>query len=165
MTKEDIGGQHIRYYLFCKRELWLNLNRIEEERNSVIVEMGTVLNNLTYKKETDKEIPIFSSKLDKVDFNKKIIYETKSSKKIDDTHVMQLKWYIYQANMISDGWVGVLRYPKIRKKFEIILTEEDKYELDRITTDILEIKKMKESPKYKKEKKCKNCSYFEYCHI
>lgn len=165
MTKEDIGGQHINYYLYCKRKLWINLNKIEEEHTSGLVEMGTVFNEFTYKKETNKEIPIFSSKLDKVDFNKKIIYETKSSNKLDETHVMQLKWYIYQANMISEGWVGVLRYPKIRQKFDVILSEGDKIELDRITSDIIEIKKLEKSPEYKKEKKCKQCSYFDFCHI
>jgi CRISPR-associated exonuclease Cas4 len=60
---------------------------------------------------------------------------------------------------------GVIEYPSLRQKEEVILTEDDILYLE---NTVLEIKKLKEDetcPPVINAKICKSCSYYEFCYV
>ena len=60
---------------------------------------------------------------------------------------------------------GIIDYPEIRERKEIILSEEDEIRLEKILKEIEEICKNENSPEVINGKQCKKCAYYEYCYI
>lgn len=63
-------GTQISYYFICHRKLWLFSRNIEMEQNDEMV-------------------------IDFYDQKNKIIYKVKKSNKMEETHIWQVKFYIY----------------------------------------------------------------------
>ena len=60
---------------------------------------------------------------------------------------------------------GIIDYPEIRERKEILLSEEDEICLERILKEIEEICRNESSPEVINDKRCKKCAYYEYCYI
>ena len=164
----QITGTHIHYYFSCKRQLWLFANGINMEPNSDMVYEGRLIHETSYAQRSEKyqEIEIRGIKLDYYDAKNKVIHEIKKSSKLYETHVWQLKYYIYILEQEGiKGVSGVLEYPKERKKEEVLLTLPDKEIIEEIMIKIKKLISNENIPDTINAKRCKHCSYYDFCYV
>jgi len=162
-----VTGTLIAYYFYCKRRLWLHANEIRFEDNSEDVAMGRLIEDSTYLQRNSnyEQIELDGIKIDFYDAKNKIIHETKKSAKFEQTHIWQLKYYIYilYKNGIN-GVTGILEYPELRKTHRISINKEDVTEIEQISIEIMKIISNDHIPQLYKNVKCKNCSYYDFCY-
>jgi CRISPR-associated exonuclease Cas4 len=132
------------------------------EQNNEHVNIGKIIEKESYKRRSskNKQIILDNIKVDYIDFKNKILYETKKSSKYKDSAIWQMKYYLY---IIRDNYTGVIEIPKEREKINVSLTEDDISHLEFIINDISSISEGL-CPAVIKEKKCKNCSFNEFCY-
>lgn len=162
-----INATLINLYNVCKRELWLHANGIRFEHTSDLVYEGRLIHEESYPQRSGKyeEIEMDGIKVDYYDARNKVIHEIKKSDKVEKAHEWQLKYYIYvfERNGI-EGVRGILEYPVLRKKDEIVLSEVDRDRLKEMEKEIIHIIEREDCPPREKKKLCKNCSYFDFCY-
>lgn len=162
-----ITGTHFNYYQVCRRKLWLFANGIGMEHTSDLVYAGKLIHEESYPQRSVKyeEIEMDGIKVDYYDARNKVIHEIKKSDKVEKAHEWQLKYYIYvfERNGI-EGVRGILEYPVLRKKDEIVLSEVDRDRLKEMEKEIIHIIEREDCPPREKKKLCKNCSYFDFCY-
>ena len=163
---EHVTGTLIAYYFYCKRRMWLHANEIRFEDNSEDVAMGKLIGETTYLQRNSnyEQIEFDGIKIDYYDYKKKIIHETKKSPKFEETHIWQLKYYIYilKKNGI-EGVKGILEYPTERIVHHIELHAKDIGQIELISKEIISIIKEEICPPIIRSPKCKGCSYYEFC--
>ena len=163
-----ITGTQTAYYFTCKRKLWLFANGINMEHTSDIVSDGKLVHENSYTDRAEKytEISIGGIKVDFFDTKNKIIHETKRSNSIEAAHEWQLKYYIYvfKQNGI-DGVTGILEYPRLRIRNEVLMTDADEIYIKNILPDIQGIIEQENCPTVAKMKICKSCSYNDLCWV
>lgn len=160
-----ITGIMVNYYFVCKRKLWYFTNDLNMEHTSDLVGMGKLIDENSYGREKKS---ILIDEMINIDFLKdwKIIHEVKKSRKLDEAGKWQLKYYIWVLrNKGVDIEKGILDYPKIRKREEIFLNEEEEEELMEVLKDIEILIKQKTPPPTINKSFCKKCSYYELCYI
>jgi CRISPR-associated exonuclease Cas4 len=138
------------------------------EHTSDTVYEGKLIHEESYPQRSEKyeEVQIGGAKIDYYDAKNKIIHEVKKSSKLHEAHVWQIKFYIYTLERAGiEGVTGILEYPKERNTEEIYLSERDKHELDEIEYKIEQIINAEEIPERVEMKRCKNCSYFDFCYV
>lgn len=163
----QVTGTLINYYFFCHRQLWLHANDIRMENTSELVEMRNLIHETSYlhRSEKYKEVEIGSIKIDFYDAKEKIIHEVKKSSKFHETHIWQLKYYIYILEHAGiEGVSGILEYPKERKTEEIFLSKPDRVRLTEIENEIFSLIHSETCPPLLNNQRCKNCSYFDFCY-
>ncbi len=162
-----ISGTLVSYYLYCKRRMWLHANEIRFENTSDLVYEGKLIHEESYPQRSEKyqEIEMDGIKVDYYDTKNKVIHEIKKSDKVEKAHEWQLKYYIYvfERNGI-EGVKGILEYPVLRKKDEIVLSEVDRDRLIEMEKEIIHIIEKEDCPPREKKKICKNCSYYDFCY-
>jgi CRISPR-associated exonuclease Cas4 len=163
----EITGTLMSYYFYCHRRLWLHANGIQLEDNSEDVGLGVLIEENAYKQRSEryKQIEIGSIKIDFYDTQNKIIHEVKKSQKFHDTHIWQLRYYIFileKSGIV--GVTGVLEYPAVRKKEKVVLNDIDREELVFHLKSIEEIINSKSCPGKINSVKCKRCSYYDFCY-
>lgn len=162
---KKITGVMVYYYFVCKRKLWYFINDINMEQNSDLVGMGKLIDETSYGRERKH---ILIDETINIDFLKdwKVIHEVKKSRKIDEASKWQLKYYIWVLKEKGvDIEKGILDYPLLRKRENIILEKEDEEDLKLILDGIEKIKHLKLPPEGQKKGICKKCAYYELCYI
>lgn len=162
--QREISGMMFYYYFVCKRKLWFFANEIQMESENEDVIIGKLIDENSYSREL-KHVLIDNTV--NIDFIKewKILHEVKKQKSIEEAGIWQLKYYIYFLRKRGINIEkGILDYPKLKKREEIFLTEEDEKRIEEILLEIREIVNLKLPPKLEKLKICKKCAYFEYCY-
>jgi CRISPR-associated exonuclease Cas4 len=167
MDEIYITGTEVAYYIVCKRKLWLFSHRIELERFSDFVEIGKVISETYFKREKFKEIEMQSFKIDFIKIGSEIIVnEVKKSKKLEEAHIWQTKFYIYQLQKLGiECKKGIIHYPKLLKKIDVELTESDKIKIEEALGKIEKIEKLEKPPDVINKPYCKNCAYYQFCYI
>ncbi len=164
----NITGTHFNYYHICHRKLWLFANGIQMEHTSDLVFEGKLIHESSYPQRSERyeELEIDGIKLDYYDARNKVIHEIKKSDKVEDAHEWQLKYYIYvlQRNGVEEV-TGILEYPTLRQTKKVVLTEDDKMQIEETTKSIEKIINSETCPAKLNTKICKNCSYYEFCYI
>lgn len=163
--QREISGTMFYYYFVCKRKLWFFANEIQMESENEDVIIGKLIDEDSYSREL-KHVLIDNTV--NIDFIKewKILHEVKKQKSVEEAGIWQLKYYIYFLRKRGINIEkGILDYPKLKKREEIFLTEEDEKRIEEILLEIREIVNLKLPPKLEKLKICKKCAYFEYCYI
>lgn len=164
----NITGTLISYYFYCHRRMWLHANGIQFENNSEDVAIGILIEETSYQKRSDRfqQVNIGSIKIDFYDAKNKIIHEVKKSSKFHETHIWQVKYYLY---VLENNWIkgvrGILEYPKERKTEEVLLSSIDIEQIKEMEVEIRKIIEGKTVPELIKKSRCKNCSYFDFCFI
>jgi CRISPR-associated exonuclease Cas4 len=147
--------------------MWLHANEIRFENTSDLVYEGKLIHEESYPQRSEKyqEIEMDGIKVDYYDTKNKVIHEIKKSDKVEKAHEWQLKYYIYvfERNGI-EGVKGILEYPVLRKKDEIVLSEVDRDRLIEMEKEIIHIIEKEDCPPREKKKICKNCSYYDFCY-
>lgn len=163
--QREISGMMFYYYFVCKRKLWFFANEIQMESENEDVIIGKLIDENSYSREL-KHVLIDNTV--NIDFIKewKILHEVKKQKSVEEAGIWQLKDYIYFLRKRGINIEkGILDYPKLKKREEIFLTEEDEKRIEEVLLEIREIVNLKLPPKLEKLKICKKCAYFEYCYI
>lgn len=162
----NIAGTYINYYFTCKRELWLFANGMHMEHSSELVEMGKLIHETSYPQRSEKytEIELDGVKIDYYDAKNKVVHEVKKSDSHEEAHEWQVKYYIYvlERNGV-EGVTGILEYPKLRETREIVLSEYDRSEIAEFIKEIECIIASDICPEKLEQKRCKHCSYFDFC--
>ena len=164
----NITGTHINYYFICHRKLWLFANSIQMEHTSETVYEGKLIHETTYPQRSSKyeEIAIGGIKIDFYDAKNKVIPEIKKSPKLHEAHIWQLKYYIYILEKTGiEGVSGILEYPKERKTEEVYLSTVDIERIKEIESEIEVIINSEKTPAIEIKKRCKNCSYYDFCFV
>lgn len=165
ILEKAITGVMFYYYFVCKRKLWCFINGIQLEDNSEDVLIGKLIDENSYSRE-NKHIMIDNTI--NIDFIKdwQVLHEVKKEKSIEEAGIWQLKYYIYFLRKRGiDIEKGILDYPKIKKREEVFLSEEDEDKIEEILLEIQDIIKQEKPPLLQKIKICKKCAYYEYCYI
>lgn len=162
----QITGTHFNYYMLCHRKLWLFANSISMEHTSDLVYEGNLIHENTYPQRSEKysEVELDGIKIDFFDQKNKVVHEIKKSDSHEEAHEWQVKYYIYvlERNGIQDV-TGILEYPKLRETKKVELTPEDRLEIREMEQQIESIISGETCPDRLPQKRCKNCSYFDFC--
>lgn len=137
------------------------------EQNSETVSIGKQIEDNSYKNKNEKykEILIEGSKIDRYDPKTYTLHEVKKSNKMEDSHIAQLKYYIYllQKNNIKIK-KAIIDYPKLKKNKIIEVESVDDKEIKSWLFEIEGICNLKVCPDLLNEPICKKCSYFDFCY-
>lgn len=160
-----ISGTHVYYYFVCKRKLWCFSKSIRMEHLDENVQLGKLLDESSYNRDSGQ---VMIDETVNIDFIRdwKVLHEVKKSRAIEEAGIWQLKYYIYflrEKGIAIEN--GVIDYPKLRRREEVELSEEDEQTLMRVLADIEEICSQEKPPKVIEKPICKKCAYFEYCYI
>lgn len=172
----NITGTHINYYRLCKRKIWLFANGINMEQTSDLVADGKLIEEETYlqRPERYEQIELSSEfqgislvgKIDFFDVKNKIIHETKRSNKVKLAHIWQVKFYLWLMKLNGiDAEKGIIEYPTLRQKEEVLLTVDDILYLEKTVLEIQDLLESEVCPPVINAKICKSCSYYEFCYV
>ena len=159
-------GTQVSYYHLCHRKVWLFAHNINMEHTSDLVYEGKLISETTYLQRAKKyiEVQIGPIKIDFFDAKNKVVHETKKSNKRSELHLWQVKYYLYVLEKAGvEGATAILEYPKLRLKEEVLFSDLERAYLDEIIPKIQAIKEATICPPKLERKKCKNCSYFDFC--
>ncbi|RUT77768.1 CRISPR-associated protein Cas4 [Ancylomarina longa] len=163
----QITGTLISYYFYCHRRMWLHANDIKFEDNSEDVAMGVLIEKTSYQQRSSKyeQVEIGPIKIDFYDTKNKIIHEVKKSSKFHETHIWQIKYYIYILELKGiDDVTGVLEYPKERKTEDVFLSTPDRERIKEFLVEIDQIIHANKCPEAINKPRCKKCSYYDFCY-
>ncbi len=163
MTTPIITGTQIAYYTICHRKLWLFSKNISMEHTSELVEIGKIIHENSYSRKK-KEINLEGIKIDILEAKRGIIHEVKKSKCLEESHVWQLKYYLYYFKRLGIEIEGMLDYPKLKRRERVILTEEDILNITSSLKEIEQILVKTTAPPPINKPYCKKCSYYEFCY-
>jgi len=168
LIESRITGTQVAYYIICKRKLWLFIHNMEMEKFSDLVYIGRLISEHSFKREKFKEVEIGNTL--KIDFIKVkdeiIVHEVKKSKKMEQAHIWQVKFYIYELRKRGVNCdKGILHYPKLMRKMEIEFKKEDELQIERAFREIEKIKNLKSPPPVINKPYCKKCAYYFFCYI
>lgn len=165
--ESKITGTQIAYYIVCKRKLWLFSHQIEMEKYSDYVSIGKLISEESFKRERFKEISIGETlKIDFIKIGEEIVvHEVKKSKKLEDAHIWQVKFYIYSLRKIGVNCnTGVIHYPKLMRKIEVKFSPEDLQKIEMIIYNLKYLLKGNIPPPIKLSY-CKKCAYYQFCYV
>ncbi|MHC5218152.1 CRISPR-associated protein Cas4 [Enterococcus sp. LJL128] len=160
-----ITGTMFSYYYICQRKLWLFANYIQFESGNENVQLGKILDQASYSRE---EKHILIDETIQVDFiqNWQILHEVKKSAAMEEAANWQVKYYLYYLDQKGVAIEkGILDYPKLKIRKEVILSEEDKKEIPKILSEIQNITESSIPEVLVGNKICKKCAYYEYCFV
>lgn len=168
LVEEIITGTQVAYYIVCKRKLWFFSHYIQMEDSSDQVLIGKIISEESFKREKYKEIEIGNLKIDYIKIGDKIIVnEVKKSRRLEESHIWQVKYYIYRLRKLGlNCSKGFIHYPKLFRKIDVEYNEEeDKIFIDEAILKIKEVINLEKPPPPINKSYCKKCSYFELCYI
>lgn len=163
----QIIGTQINYYFICPTKLWFFSHHIQMEQESDLVSAGKQLHQKSYQREK-RDYAI--DNLISIDFIKKSdileVHEVKKSKKMEKAHEYQLLYYLYYLNVVKgvQKVVGIINYPKMRKKIIIEWDGSRKNEIMDLTEKIMELVDGN-VPKPLKTPICRKCAYYDLCWV
>jgi len=158
-----ITGTQITYFTICSRKLWLFSKNISMEHTSELVEIGKIIHENSYSRKR-KEINFDGIKIDLLEAKIGVIHEVKKSKALEESHLWQLKYYLYYFKKLGINIEGIIDYPKLRRREKINLTESDITEIENKLNEIKKIIFLNSMPDVINKPYCKKCSYYEFCY-
>ena len=137
------------------------------EHSSHLVYEGKMIHETSYQQRAEryKEIELDGIKIDYFDSKNNVIHEIKKSRKEHESHVWQIKYYIFRLESSGvEGVSGILEYPKERKTEEVYLSAPDKERIKEMEKEIDQIIHLDVCPPRINMAKCKKCSYYDFCY-
>ena len=163
----SVNGTQINYYFICKTKLWLFSHHIQMEQESELVSLGKMLHKDSYKRE-DRDQTV--DNLISFDFVRKggvlEVHEVKKSRKMSKSHHYQLLYYLYYLKSekgINDV-IGIIDYPKIRRRETLKLDDRNEREIENIVRRIGVILGGR-MPMPERKSACLKCAYYELCFV
>jgi CRISPR-associated exonuclease Cas4 len=168
-----IGGTAISYFVRCKRQAWLKRNGLEMEQESDTVALGRLIDETSYARQPkdfmlEAEFKGISlvAKLDGANLREGILYETKKSPSAEESHLWQLRFYLWVLKLAGKSeWKGVLQYPKRKQIVEVQLLPEHEMRLGEMVEALVALFKAEEPPpRIAQRKFCAKCAFEEFCY-
>ncbi|MCL0036511.1 CRISPR-associated protein Cas4 [Dehalococcoidia bacterium] len=159
-----VGGTEVNYFMVCRRKLWLYTHRLDLERSSEQVSLGALLHETAYCRLPKRELLVDSLiKVDIMESSGKVV-EVKYSQKMEEAARLQVIYYLYYLKRkgVSE-LVGELRFPRQRRREEVVLTEENEGKIETTLRKIKEVKDLLSPPKAEWGAICRRCAYSEFC--
>ena len=162
--EKPITGMMIYYYFVCKRKLWYFCHDIHMESQNADVQIGKFLDESCYGRE-DKHLNI--DNVINIDYitEMNILHEIKKSPSVEEASVWQVKYYLFYLKQRGVVLQGRIDYPTIKKSVDIVLTDRDEAELERIVEEIKTMNQMIKPPEFIKNPLCNKCAYKDLCLI
>lgn len=155
-------GIKVNYLYVCERKLWLFDRGIQMELKSDKVLMGKLTGEHSYPREDKREVLIDNLiNIDIVGGDE--IREVKHSNKMHHADRIQLLYYLYYLKQLGIEKRGVISYPKMRKREEIILTNDAEREVETALMRVQEILRLDKPPQLQRKPYCSKCAYYEFC--
>lgn len=164
---EHLTGKHVNYYHICHRKLWLFEHGISMQHGSEAVQDGTLLHQTAYLDKSAKwrEIQVAGIKIDHYDPERRLVYEVKRSRAMEEAQIAQLKFYLYVLEQHGiDEPTGILSFPKQRRTREVVLTADDRRQIPEWEAAIRQLVAAAHCPPVLNTPPCLNCSYYELCY-
>jgi len=156
------NGIKINYLYVCERKLWLFDRGIQMESKSDKVLMGKLLGDYSYPYDKKREVLIDNLiNIDIVGENE--IREVKYSNRLAHADRIQILYYLYYLKQLGIEKRGIINYPKMRRREEVILTPEGEKEVENALIRVHEILSLERPPEVKKKPYCTKCAYYEFC--
>jgi CRISPR-associated exonuclease Cas4 len=95
--------------------------------------------------------------------NDESIREVKYSDKLKEADRIQVLYYLYFLKQLGIIKKGIINYPKMKKREEVVLTLEAEKEVESALIRIREILSRPNPPKLVRKPYCTKCSYFQFC--
>lgn len=137
------------------------------EHTSHVVSEGRLIGETTYSQRPSKytEVIVGPCKIDYYDVKAGEVHEVKKSDKMEEAHIAQVKYYLWTLEQYGMKAVrGIIEYPKLRSKTEVVLTDADRAEFPKILKAIEEILALDICPPVIRKSVCKKCSYEDFCY-
>lgn len=165
----NITGVLVSYYFICQRKLWLHAKGLDLENvtgNANVIK-GKILHETRFPREHERDVQIDSVRIDFLKFGDEVVvHEVKKSRKFEDAHLWQLKYYIYVLRQKGVKCSrGVLHYPASMRRVEVEVTPDDEKSIEEALGEIREILGRKLPPLAKKRKFCQRCAYWDFCAV
>ena len=155
-------GIRVNYLVVCERKLWLFDRGITMEQNSDAVLIGKLIGEESYRKEQKKNILIDNLiNIDIVGTDE--IREVKRTNRLIEADKLQILYYLYYLRYLGVEKKGIINYPAIRKREEVVLTKYAARKVEKALLKVKEILSLKEPPSAKRKSYCPQCAYFELC--
>lgn len=138
------------------------------EESSDYVQIGKVISEESFRREKYKEVEISNLKIDYIKIGDKIIInEVKKSRRLEESHIWQVKYYIYRLKKLGlNCSKGFIHYPKLYRKIDVNYNDsEDTAKIEEALLKIKEIINLEKPPAPINKSFCKKCSYFELCYV
>ncbi|MCX7914540.1 MAG: CRISPR-associated protein Cas4 [Thermodesulfovibrionales bacterium] len=156
------NGIKVNYLYVCERKLWLFDRGIQMESSSDKVLIGKLLGEFSYPREVAKEMLI--DNLINIDIvGSDEIREVKHSNRLAHADRIQLLYYLYYLKQLGIEKRGVINYPKMRKRQEVILTSDAEKEVEFALVRVQEILSTDKPPQLQRKPYCAKCAYYEFC--
>ncbi len=161
ITADDVGGVHIKYLYHCHRQLWLFGRGYRPERHDDLVQLGEAVNDTAYQRRSP--VDLGADRLDFID-GRYLVHEVKSSARMTDADVAQVRHYCLRLRQIGIGAEGgVLHYPKTRRISRVSFGAAEEAQARADIDKALEVLTAPESPPRLLRSRCRGCSFTEYC--
>jgi len=160
----SVGGTLIWYYYICRRQVWLMGHQINPDEDHDNVSLGRFIQDHTYERER-KELQVGHSKMDvfHISDDGLVIGEVKKSSRFKESARMQLAFYLSELKDRGIKARGELRFPKEKRREEVVLDEKLERELELAKKEILNILFLPAPPLPAKIRLCHKCAYAEFC--
>lgn len=157
-------GLRINYLYICPRKLWLFDRGITMEDRSDRVLMGRLLGRYSYPSEPHDNREILVDNLINIDIvDGDTIREVKHSNRMQDADRIQILYYLYYLKRLGVEKKGMINYPKMRRKEEVVLTEQSEREVESALQRVREVLEMPVPPSLERKPFCTKCAYYEFC--
>ncbi|MCK2245199.1 MULTISPECIES: CRISPR-associated protein Cas4 [unclassified Crossiella] len=161
ISRQDIGGVHIKYLYHCRRQLWLYSRGIRPEYLSDTVAYGSAVHDTTYPRY--REIDLGAARLDHLD-GQAWVHEVKSSRTSTPADAAQARHYCYRLDQLGVQVHGaILHHPATRRTHRLPYTDTEATQADADITTALEVITQPESPPKPGRSRCHRCSFHDYC--
>jgi len=162
--KSIYTGTQVYYYIVCQRKLWLYSHHLEMEKSSEKVDLGALLHETSYPRLKKHEVLIDSLiKVDILEESGKVL-EVKYSNKMIEASRLQVLYYLYYLKHKGfGGLVGELRFPRQKRKEDVILTKEKEMEVEAALQNITQLIGLPSPPAVEWSGMCRSCAYAEFC--
>lgn len=155
-------GIKMNYLYVCERKLWLFDRGIQMESKSDKVLMGKLTGEYSYPREDKKDMLI--DNLINIDIvGDDEIREVKHSNRMKHADRIQLLYYLYYLRRLGIEKRGVINYPKMREREEVLLNDEAEKEVESALIKIRRILEMNTPPQLQRKTYCTKCAYYEFC--
>lgn len=157
------NGIKVNYLYVCERKLWLFDRGIQMESRSDKVLMGKLFGEYSYPREDSKEMLI--DNLINIDIvGDDEIREVKYSNRLAHADRIQILYYLYYLKELGIEKRGIINYPKMRKKEEVVLTPEAEREVEKALISVQEVLRLDKPPQLQRKPYCPRCAYYEFCY-
>ena len=170
-----VGGTEVHYFVLCPRKLWWFSHGMEQEhaggasasQGQENVALGTLLHEQSYPSKHKKDVLI--DDLLRLDFTESgAVHEVKKSRggsRAERATRVQLLYYLYYLKHEKGvETVGVIDYPKERRREEVVLTPELEQEVEQVLAGVQETRALPTPPLVAEPMTiCRKCAYQELC--